>query len=93
MKFDTRDKKPKLYHLAVLAALTLGGQLLLMSGHDVRFLRWASLGLIIFFSLSILALLDAGRLLGVQLTDSLLMTPAKSVTAFVGLASEEPQCN
>ena len=41
----------------------------------------------------ILALLDAGRLLGVQLTDSLLMTPAKSVTAFVGLASEEPQCN
>lgn len=33
----------------------------------------------------ILTLLDAQRLLGVTLTDSLLMTPCKSVTAFVGL--------
>lgn len=34
----------------------------------------------------ILELLDAGRLLGVRLTDSLLMTPTKSVTAIVGLS-------
>lgn len=33
----------------------------------------------------LLELLDAGKLLGVTLTDSLLMTPTKSVTAFVGL--------
>ena len=36
----------------------------------------------------ILKLLDAERLLGVRLTDSLLMTPCKSVTAFVGLDAE-----
>ena len=33
----------------------------------------------------LLQLLEAERLLGVGLTDSLLMTPTKSVTAFVGL--------
>ena len=33
----------------------------------------------------LLALLDAARLLGVGLTDALLMTPTKSVTALVGL--------
>lgn len=35
----------------------------------------------------LLRLLDAERLLGVGLTDSLLMTPTKSVTAIVGLES------
>ena len=37
----------------------------------------------------LLALLQAERLLGVGLTDSLLMTPAKSVTAIVGLSNRE----
>lgn len=36
------------------------------------------------------AVLDAGRRLGVQVTDSLLMNPSKSVTAVIGL-SERPQ--
>lgn len=39
---------------------------------------------------SICAALDAGRRLGVQVTDSLMMNPAKSVTAVIGL-SDRPQ--
>lgn len=35
---------------------------------------------------TLLSLLDAQRLLGVSLTDALLMTPTKSVTAIVGLS-------
>lgn len=35
----------------------------------------------------LLRLLDAEKQLGVRLTDSLLMTPCKSVTAFVGLSA------
>lgn len=38
----------------------------------------------------ICAALDAGRRLGVQVTDSLMMNPAKSVTAVIGL-SDRPQ--
>lgn len=39
---------------------------------------------------AICATLDAGRRLGVQVTESLLMNPSKSVTAVIGLA-EKPQ--
>ncbi len=38
----------------------------------------------------ILSLLDADQLLGVSLTESLLMIPTKSVTAIVGLTGETP---
>ena len=34
--------------------------------------------------------LDCGRTLGITLTDSLLMTPSKSVTAIIGLKERQP---
>ena len=39
-----------------------------------------------------LRLLDMGRLLGVSLTDTLLMKPAKSVTAVIGLGASARTC-
>lgn len=39
----------------------------------------------------LIALLDAGKQIGVCLNDSLLLSPSKSVTAFVGLGGAQPQ--
>ena len=39
----------------------------------------------------VLTLLEAGKRIGVTLNDSLLMSPSKSVTAFVGLSREQKQ--
>ncbi len=39
----------------------------------------------------ILSMLDATRKLGITLTDTLFMTPCKSVTAFVGIEGQEPR--
>ena len=36
--------------------------------------------------------LDMGRLLGISLSDSLLMKPAKSVTAVIGLGASARTC-
>ncbi|MBR3258643.1 MAG: vitamin B12 dependent methionine synthase, partial [Eggerthellaceae bacterium] len=40
----------------------------------------------------LLGLLDASRRLGITLSDSLLMSPTKSVTAIVGLRPAERKC-
>ncbi|MDD6012059.1 MAG: vitamin B12 dependent-methionine synthase activation domain-containing protein [Oscillospiraceae bacterium] len=45
-------------------------------------------GVSLDYQKGILAFLDAGRKLGLTLTDSLLMTPKKSVTAFVGIKDQ-----
>ena len=34
--------------------------------------------------------LDCGRTVGITLTDSLLMTPSKSVTAIIGMKEKKP---
>ena len=35
--------------------------------------------------------LDCGRTVGITLTDSLLMTPSKSVTAIIGMKERKPE--
>lgn len=49
------------------------------------------------FSLSIqkeiISVLDCNRKIGLTLTDSLMLTPTKSVTAFVGLGENRENCN
>lgn len=61
MKLDTRDKKPKLYSLIVLAAAAvLALALLAVSGGDAL-LAWGSLVLALFFGAMVVLLIDAFR--------------------------------
>ena len=41
----------------------------------------------------IISVLDCNRKIGLTLTDSLMLTPTKSVTAFVGLCKNKENCN
>lgn len=41
----------------------------------------------------LLALLDAPRRIGLTVTDSMMLTPTKSVTAIMGLTAEKESCN
>lgn len=59
MKFDTRHIKPKLYHTAVLAVLTLCLMITLLSQEDPVRMMWANLILIIFIFLTIVSLVTA----------------------------------
>lgn len=44
------------------------------------------------FQIHLLGLLDAGKRVGITLTDSLLMLPSKSVTAVIGVGREDADC-
>jgi cobalamin-dependent methionine synthase I len=39
----------------------------------------------------VMTALDCGRTVGITLTDSLLMTPSKSVTAIIGMKERKPE--
>ena len=61
MKLDTRDKKPKLYSLAVLtAAAVLGLVLLILFGSDAL-IAWGNAILALYFGAMVFLLLDAFR--------------------------------
>ena len=58
---DTRNTKPKLYHLAVLAVLTAAAMVFLLSEESASHLLWANILLAVFFALMIICLVDAFR--------------------------------
>ena len=61
IRFDTRDKKPKLYHLAVLTALTICSLLPLFRSSGNGRLKWAGLILSVHFLLTVIFLAAAFR--------------------------------
>ncbi len=61
IRFDTRNKKPKLYHLAVIAVLTIAALLPLFRSSGSGQLKWTGLILSAFFILTVILLADAFR--------------------------------
>lgn len=59
IQFDTRAIKPKLYHLIILAVLTVVTQLILLSGEDPLRQRGAVIILVLYFLAMIICLWDA----------------------------------
>ena len=61
IRFDTRNKKPKVYSIALLAALTAVPLLLLYGNDKDGNLKWINLILSLFFAAVVLILFDAFR--------------------------------
>ncbi|MBR6089096.1 MAG: YdcF family protein [Anaerolineaceae bacterium] len=59
IRFDTRDKKPKVYSIAILTALTAALILILHIGNRDANLKWINLVLALYFAADVLILFQA----------------------------------